>query len=137
MLSGVYLIFGFYLVSLNNADNLLFKSSLQTATLVQSEQSARTGLAKALNYMGTNSSLYTYSTRVTVVNGDTVRYSATRPVGYPSSQSLVTVVASYTKQIDGSVMTKRETTMKAVYQFHNGRWKMMRVYTENEYQDSF
>ncbi len=136
MISGVYLIFGFYIASLNRMDNVLYSSSVKTASLVQSEQASRTGLAKALNYMGTNSALFSFATRTVVVNGDTVRYSASRPAGFPASQTLVTSTASFTGVADGSVLNRRTTTMKAVYQYHNGRWKVMRIFTENSYQDA-
>lgn len=137
MLSGIYLIFGFYIVAFNNADNSMFKSSLKTATLAQEEQFALTGLSLAKTYMGSNASRYTFPTRTFVSGSDTVRYSAAQPVGYPASQTQVTSVASHATVVGGTVKVMREVTQTAVYQFHNGRWKQMRVFTERGYQDSF
>ena len=137
MLSGVYLIFGFYIVAFNNADEMMYKSSIKTATLTQSEQLANSGLSLAKSYMADNSSLYTFPPRTYVSGNDTVSYSAARPVSYPLSQTEVTSVASHTTVVDNEVKVTRTVTQTAVFQFHNGRWKMLRVFTEREYQDSF
>ncbi|MFA5835069.1 MAG: hypothetical protein WDA22_16445 [Bacteroidota bacterium] len=137
MLSGVYLIFGFYIVAYNNADELMYKSSMKTATLVQSEQLANTGLSLARTYMADYSSRYTFEPRTFVSGNDTVSYSAERPVGFPLSQTQVTSVASHTTVVDNEVKVTRMVSQTSVFQFHNGRWKMLRTFTEREYQDSF
>src|SRR5512140_134998 len=95
MLSGVYLIFGFYTVAFNHADESMFKSSMKAATLVQSEQLAQTGLSLASGFMANDVNHYTFSTRTFVSGNDTVRYSATRPASFPASQTQVTSVASH------------------------------------------
>jgi len=137
MLSGTYLIFGFYIVAFNNADESMFKSSTKSATLVQEEQFAQTGLSLATTYMADNSSRYTFATRTFVSGNDTIRYSATRPASFPASQTQVTSIASHSTVVNGEVMVTRSVTQTAVYQYHNGRWKQMRVFTTRNYQDSF
>jgi len=137
MLSGVYLIFGFYIVAFNNADESMYKSSMKTATLAQSEQLANTGLSLARTYMADYSSRDTFEPRTFVSGNDTVSYSAERPVGFPPSQTQVTSVASHTTVVDNEVKVTRMVTQTSVFQFHNGRWKMLRTFTEREYQDSF
>jgi hypothetical protein len=137
MLSGVYLIFGFYMVAFNNADESMFKTSLKTATMAQEEQFAQTGLSLASGYMSNDASRATFATRTFVSGTDTVRYSATRPASFPASQTQVTSVASHTTVVGGVVKVTRAVTQTAVYQYHNNRWKQVRVFTTKSYQDSF
>ena len=137
MLSGVYLIFGFYTIAFNNADESMFKSSTKTATIAQEEQLAQTGLSLASGYMGTNSLRSSYITRTFVSGIDTVKYSATQPAGFPASQTQVTSTASHTTVVGGVSTVTRTVTETAVYQYHNGRWKQMRVFTTRSYDDSF
>ena len=137
MLSGVYLIFGFYIVAFNNADESMYKSSIKTATLVQSEQLAQTGLSLASGYMSNDASHGTFATRTFVSGSDTVRYSATHPASFPASQTQVTSVSSHATVVGGIVKETRVVTQTAVYQYHNGRWKQMRVFTTRNYQDTF
>ena len=137
MLSGVYLIFGFYIVAFNNADESMFKSSTKTAALALEEQFAQTGLSLASGYMSTDASRSTFATRTFVSGIDTVRYSAARPAGFPASQTQVTSAASHATVTGGAVKESRAVTQTAVYQYHNGRWKQMRVYTSKNYQDTF
>ena len=137
MLSGVYLIFGFYTVAFNNADETMFKSSAKTTTLALEEQFAQTGLSLASGYMSTDASRSTFGMRTFVSGNDTIHYSATRPAGFPASQTQVTSTASHTTFVSGAVKESRTVTQTAVYQYHNGRWKQMRVYTSRNYQDTF
>ena len=137
MLSGVYLIFGFYTIAFNNADESMFKSSMKSATLSGSEQLAQTGLSLASGYMANDFSKINFATRTFVTGTDTVKYSATHPVSLPASQTQVTSTASHTTVVGGVVKDSRTVTQTAVYQFHNGRWKQMRVFTTKSYQDSF
>ena len=137
MLSGVYLIFGFYIVAFNNVDESMFKTSVKASALSVDEQLANTGLSLASSYMSNNAALYTFAERTFVSGIDTVRYAADRPVGFPASQTQVTSVASHATVVGGEVKVSRSVTQTAVYQYHNGRWKQMKVFTEREYQDSF
>lgn len=141
MLSGVYLIFGFYTIAFNRADEMMFKTSVKSAALGQTEQLSLTGLALAKGYMGGNSGRDSYPWRTFVSGIDTVKYSATQPAGFPSSQTQVTSIATHTTTVttaSGPVVTvRRQVTQTAVFQFNKGRWKQMRVYTESDYQDTF
>ena len=137
MLSGVYLMFGFYTVAFNNADESMYKSSIKTTSISQEEQFAQTGLSLAGGYMGSNSARSSYATRTFVSGIDTVKYSATQPAGFPASQTQVTSTASHTTVVGGVSKVTRTVTETAVYQYHNGRWKQMRVFTTRNYQDSF
>ncbi len=141
LLSGVYLIFGFYIEAFTNVDETMYKSTIRTATLSQSEELAATGLALAKGYMADQSSRYVFATKTYVNGKDTVRYSASRPAGYPTSQTLVTSTAShYTTVTEGGVPTikvRRQVVQSAVFQYHNNRWKQVRVFTSRTYQDSF
>jgi len=115
----------------------MYKSAMKTATLAQSEQLANTGLSLAKTYMADYSSRYTFEPRMFVSGNDTVRYSAARPSGFLPSQTQVISVASHTTVVDNEVKVTRIVTQTSVFQFHNGRWKMLRTFTEREYQDSF
>ncbi|MEI7906089.1 MAG: hypothetical protein WCI84_01900 [Bacteroidota bacterium] len=137
MLSGVYLIFGFYTVAFNNADESMFKTSTKTAALAQEEQMAQTGLSLASGYMSNDPSRNVFATRTFVSGNNTVRYSATHPASFPVSQTQVTSVASRSTVVGGVVKETQVVTQTAVYQFHNGRWKQVRVFTTRNYQDSF
>ena len=137
MLSGIYLIFGFYTAAFNNADESMFKSSMKTATLVQTEQLAQTGLSLASGYMANDASKSSFATRTFVTGNDTVRYSASQPAGFPASQTQVTSVATHTTVVGGIAKVSRTVTETAVYQYHNNRWKQMRVFTTRNYQDTF
>lgn len=141
LLSGIYLIFGFYIEAFSNLDETMFKSTVRTATMSQSEELAATGLSLAKGYMADQSSRYVFGTRTYVNGKDTVRYSASRPAGYPASQTLVTSTASHytTVTLSGvsTVKVVRTVTQSAVFQYHNNRWKQVRVFTSRYYNDSF
>ena len=137
MLSGVYLIFGFYTIAFNNADESMFKSSVKCSALSQEELLAQTGLSLAGGYMGNTSGRSSYATRTFVSGIDTVKYSATVPAGFPASQTQVTSTASHTTVVGGVAKVTRTVTETAVFQYHNGRWKQMRVFTTRSYNDSF
>ncbi len=141
ILAGIYLIFGFYVQSFNSVDETMFKTSLKTATLAQSEQLAQTGLSLAKSYMGGNSLRSSFPTRTFVSGKDTVRYSAATSPSLPLSQTMVTSTAShYTTIVDDGVSeikVRRIVTTTAVFQFHSGRWKQVRVFTSRDYQDRF
>ena len=137
MLSGIYLIFGFYTAAFNNADESMFKSSMNTATLVQTEQFAQTGLSLASGYMANDASKSSFAARTFVTGNDTVWYSASQHAGFPASQTQVTSVATHTTVVGGVAKVSRTVTQTAVYQYHNNRWKQMRVFTARDYQDTF
>ena len=139
MLSGIYLIFGFYIKAYNNVDEMMFKSSVNAASMSQTEQLAQTGVTLAKSFMG-GSATRTLATKTFVSGLDTVRYSAA-PGSLPASQTLVTSVASHytTIDVDGvpTIKVVRKVTQTALMQYHNSRWKQVRIFTTRSYQDSF
>ncbi len=139
MLSGIYLIFGFYIQSFNTVDEMMFKSSVKAASMAQTEQLAQTGVTLAKSFMGGTSGR-TLSAKTFVSGLDTVVYSAA-PGTLPASQTLVTSVASHytTVDIDGvpTVKVVRKVTQTALMQYHNSRWKQLKIYTTRDYQDTF
>jgi hypothetical protein len=141
MLAGIYLIFGFYVKSFNSVDETMFKTSMKTATLAQSEQLSQTGLSLAKTYMNNTFSRANFPTRTFVSAKDTVKYSAATSASLPASQTMVTSTAShYTTVTVGGVSeikVRRIVTTNAVFQYHNGRWKQVRVFTTRDYQDNF
>ncbi|MEW5799429.1 MAG: hypothetical protein AB1728_10540 [Bacteroidota bacterium] len=121
MLSGVYVILGFYTISFNRADEINFTTAMNTASASQAEQLARTGVSLALAYMADNSSLTSFSTRTLSTMGGTVEYAASHPVSFPVTQSEVTATGTF---------NGKQVVMTAVFHYYGGRWKVLRVYTE-------
>ena len=140
MLSGIYLIFGFYIKSYNNVDEMVFKTALKSATMAQTEQLAQTGVTLAKSYLG-GSATRTFTTRTFVSGNDTVKYSASSVGVASSSQTMVTSTASHytTITVNGAPQIKvvRRVIQTALMQYHNSRWKQIRVYTTRDYQDNF
>ena len=115
MLSGVYMILGMYTVSFDAAHQSNFDLAAKTATSIQAEQIARTGISLAMTKMGGNSSIYSYSDVSASVMGGSVVYSATGT----SSQSQVTSTATY---------NGKTIVVKAVFTFYHNRWRISRLY---------
>ncbi len=139
MLSGIYLIFGFYIKAYHNVDEMVFKASVKAASMAQTEQLAQTGVTLAKSFLG-GSATSSLSTQTFVSGLDTVRYSA-NPGSLPASQTLVTSVASHytTIDVDGipTIKVVRKVTQTALMQYHNSRWKQLKIYTTRSYQDNF
>ncbi len=121
MLSGVYVILGFYTISFNRADETNFSTALNAASSAQAEQLARTGISLALAYMADNSSLYSFSTQSLSTMGGSVEYAASHPALFPATQSEVTTTGTF---------NGKQVVMTAVFHYYGGRWKVLRVYTE-------
>lgn len=139
MLSGIYLIFGFYIAAFNNVDEMVFKASVKAASMAQTEQMAQSGVALAKSFMGASPS-QTLSTKTFVSGLDTVRYSAA-PGLLPASQTLITSVATHYTTINENgtptIKVVRKVTQTALMQYHNSRWKQLKTYTTRSYQDTF
>lgn len=120
LLSGVYLILGFYTLSFNSTNEANFSNALSVASSLQTEQLARTGLALSLQKLGNNPAVYSFAEETLQMNNGTITYQANRPVGFPATQTQVVSTALFNNQ---------EVTMTAVYHFQNGRWKILKVYT--------
>ena len=114
MLSGIYMILGMYSVSFDAAHQSNFDLASKTASSIQAEQIARTGIALAMTRMGGNSSVYSYSSSASVLNG-TVNYSATGN----SSQSQITSTASF---------NGKTVVVKATVVYYHNRWRISRLY---------
>lgn len=121
LLSGVYLILGFYTLSFQRVDENNFTSTITASSKMQAEQYAQIGLSLALTTMANNSSMYSFSPRTFSTAGGTVMYSASRPAGFPSTQTQVIAIG---------IHNGKQVTMTAVYHFYGNRWKILRVFTE-------
>lgn len=120
-LSGLYMILGFYTVSFRSTDETNFANALGNSTIAQIDQIAKTGISLALMTMGGDSSASTISQRKVSVLGGSVTISANRPVSLPLSQSQVIATGE---------MNGRQIQTTAVVQFHGGRWKVLKVYSQ-------
>jgi hypothetical protein len=115
MLSGLYVMLGMYSVSFDVAHQSNFDLAAKTATAIQAEQIARTGISLAMTKMGGNSSIYSYSDVSASVLGGTVVYSATGT----SSQSQITSTATY---------NGKTIVVKATFSFYHNRWRISRLF---------
>ena len=114
MLSGIYLILGFYTVGFGVADESNFALATQVATQVQAEQIARTGISLALANMANVNTKNTFSNSAIVLNGNAT-YTA---IGN-TSQSVITSIGLF---------NKKSVTVKAVVVYSNNRWRISRIY---------
>jgi hypothetical protein len=117
MLSGVYLILGMYSISFNNYDGASFDLAAKTASAVQAEQIARTGISLALANMANRANSASATTiNAAVMNGNV---TCTVPVFNSTTQYLISSTA---------VFNGKSLTVKAVFVFHNNRWKVNQIY---------
>lgn len=114
MLSGVYLILGFYTVSFYQADRTNSISVVAAANSVQAEQLARTGIAMALAKMGNNAAITSFSDNASMSSG-TISYTAA-------------VAGTRTNITSTATFNGRSISMKAVFTFYNGRWRLSQTY---------
>ena len=122
LLSGIYLILGFYTVSFTAADESNFSSALTVASETQAEQLAKTGMSLALQRFANNLTMYTISSTTVTTMGGTVTYLASRPASFPLTQTQVIATGTYNgKQV--------QTT--AVFHQYGGRWKLLRVMSQS------
>lgn len=116
MLSGVYLILGFYTISFYNAERTSSTTVEAVANTVQAEQLARTGISLALVQLGDNSAVNSFSEQSASMSSGTITYEAT---GLTSTTSEITSTA---------VFNGRTITMTAVFTYSDGRWRITRTY---------
>ena len=118
MLSGIYLILGFYTVGFGVADESNFALASQVATQVQAEQIARTGLSLAMTKVGGTNSVgnRTYSELTASVMNGSVKYKAD---ALSSTQSQITSTGTF---------NGKTVVVKAVFVYYNSRWRVSRLY---------
>jgi hypothetical protein len=115
MLSGIYMILGMYSASFDVAHQSNFDLASKTATFIQAEQIARTGISLAMTKMGANPLAHTYTNiSASVLNGS-VTYSATGT----ASQSEITSTATF---------NDKTVVVKATFVFYNNRWRVSRLF---------
>jgi len=117
MLSGVYLILGFYTVSFYQADRTNSVSVEAVANSVQAEQLARTGISMALADMGSSSTTKSFAAKSVSMTNGTITYSAS-----------TTGISSQSKITSTAVFNGRTITMTAIFSYDRGRWRMIRSY---------
>lgn len=120
MLSGVYVILGFYTMSFNQVNEANFSNAVRSASINQAEHLAQTGISLAQAYLGNNATLYSFPARSLTTMGGTVTYNAERPASFPITQTQVTATGVY---------NGKQVVMTAVFHYYGGRWKLLRVYT--------
>lgn len=116
MLSGVYLILGFYTVSFYQAERTSSTTVEAVANTVQAEQLARTGISLALVMMGDDLAVKSFSEQTASMSSGTISYQAT---------SLTTTTSEITST---AVFNGRTITMTAVFTYSDGRWRITRTY---------
>jgi hypothetical protein len=121
LLSGIYLILGFYTVSFTAADETNFSSALTVATKSQAEQLSKTGVSLALQRFANNLAMTSIGTTNVSTLGGSVEYSASQPVSFPATQTQIISTGTY----NGVTV---QTT--AVFHQFGGRWKVLRVYSK-------
>lgn len=117
MLSGVYLILGFYTISFYNAERTSSTTVEAVANTVQAEQLARTGISLALVQLGDNSAVNSFTEKTASLSSGTISYSAT---GLTATTTQITSSAEF---------NGRTITMSAVFTYNNGRWRITRIYS--------
>ncbi|MDP1678469.1 MAG: hypothetical protein Q8L88_16555 [Bacteroidota bacterium] len=118
MLSGIYLVLGIYSISYEVADETSFQLSANTANEIQAGQIARSGISLAMENMGTDSLVHTYSDISAEVMCGSVVYSASQ-IGLPLSQSEITSTGTF---------NDKTVVVKAVFVYYNNRWRIDRLY---------
>ncbi len=116
MLSGVYLILGYYLVGFYQVERTNSHTVEAVANSVQAEQLARTGVNLSMVRLGEFLGTKSFSTRTASMSGGTISYVATAMSG------------SYSKVTSTATFNGRTITITAVM-YHNGdRWVIDRTY---------
>jgi hypothetical protein len=116
MLSGVYLILGYYLVGFYQVERTNSHTVEAVANSVQAEQLARTGVNLSMTRLGEFVGSKAFTSQTASMSGGTITYVAT---AMPGSYSQVTSTA---------VFNGRTIIITAVM-FHNGdRWVINRTY---------
>jgi hypothetical protein len=116
MLSGVYLILGFYNVSFYRAERTNGTTVEAVANTVQAEQLARTGVSMALVKMGADAALKFFPDQTASLSNGTITYKAE------------TISSSTSKITSTAVFNGRTITMTAVFTYSSSRWRMTSLY---------
>lgn len=116
MLSGVYLILGYYLVGFYQVERTNSHTVEAVANSVQAEQLARTGVNLSMTRLGEHLGSKSFSTQNASMSGGSISYVATAMSG------------NYSKVTSTATFNGRTITITAVM-FHNGdRWVINRTY---------
>jgi hypothetical protein len=119
MISGLYVILGFYITAFNSADEATGTIASNAAISAQTEQLAQTGVSMALITMGNNSSIEYFNERSLSTMGGRVTFSANHPATLSSSERLIT---------SRGVISSTQVEATAVIHFDKGRWRIERIY---------
>lgn len=114
MLSGLYMIFGIYILAFNQADEQMFQSALKSVNTVQTEQLVATGVAIAIGDMGNNALEPDHTSTVRLGEGS---------VTYTIQRTGTTATILSTSTYYG--ITK---TSKAYANYYHNRWRVNRIY---------
>jgi hypothetical protein len=117
MLSGIYLMLGFYTVSFYRADRTNGTTVEAVANTVQAEQLARTGISMALSMMGNDLAAITLAPQNAALSSGNISFQA------------APISASSSKITSTAVFNGRTITMTAVFTYDRGRWRITRAYT--------
>lgn len=119
MISGLYVILGFYVSAFNSADEATSTIASNAAMTAQTEQLAQTGVSMALLSMANNSSIENLNERSLSTMGGRVTFSANHPATLSSSERLIT---------SRGVISSTQVEATAVIHFDKGRWRIERIY---------
>lgn len=122
MLSGVYLVLGFYALSFNRADEANFANALEVSSSYQTEQIANAGLALSMQRLGNTLSAPTFALTTASINNGTVSFKAEQPAGFPANRTQV---------VSTSEFNGYSVTVTAIAHFHNNRWKVLKVHSSS------
>ena len=118
MLSGLYIIFGMYILAFNRADESMFQTSMHLVNTVQAEQLVNTGIAIGLGDMGNNALEPNHSATVKNLGDGSVTYTITR------TGTTATIFATSTYY----GITQSAT---CYVNYDRGRWRKIRTYSYN------
>jgi len=116
MLSGVYLILGYYLVGFYQVERTNSHTVEAVANSVQAEQLARTGVNLSMVRLGEFLGTKSFTASTASMSGGTINFEATAMSG------------AYSKVTSTATFNGRTITVTAVM-YHNGdRWVINRTY---------
>jgi hypothetical protein len=116
MLSGVYLILGYYTVGFFQAEKTSSVTVEAVANTVQAEQLARTGISLALVKMGDDVSVKAFDSLTTSMNSGTITYQATM------------LTATTSRITSRAVFNDRQIIVTAVFTHGGDRWRITRTF---------
>lgn len=116
MLSGVYLIVGFYTVSFYQADVLNSSTVEAVANNVQAEQLARSGVSLAMAAMADDGAMTSFAEQSVNASNGTIEYKAEA------------LTATTSKITSTGTFNGKTVTVTAVFNYNDGRWRYQQVY---------